>query len=82
MSSRSTDRTRSAVGAGSPRTLATYPTYREAERAVDHQSDRKFPVEHVAIVGHGLRSVEQVTAAWTGGRPRCEVRSRARSPVC
>lgn len=44
------------------RTLASYPTYAEAERAVDWLSDQGFAVEHVAIVGKGLRSVEQVGA--------------------
>ena len=50
------------------RTLASYPTYAEAERAVDWLSDQGFAVEHVAIVGKGLRSVEQVTGRMTAGR--------------
>jgi hypothetical protein len=41
--------------------VASYPSYEAAERAVDALSDRKFPVEHVAIVGEGLKTVEQVT---------------------
>jgi hypothetical protein len=49
-------------GAGeSRRTVASYDTYREAERAVDYLSDRGFPVERVAIVARDLRLVEQVT---------------------
>ena len=42
------------------RTVASYDDYAEAERAVDYLSDHGFPVERVAIVGHGLRYVEQV----------------------
>ena len=49
-------------------TIATYATYREAERAVDHLSDNEFPVERVAIVGTGLKSVEQVAGRLTVGR--------------
>jgi hypothetical protein len=50
-------------GAAGParRTIAAYPTYEEAERAVDHLADRGFPVERVSIVGRGLHFVEQVT---------------------
>jgi hypothetical protein len=43
------------------RAAATYSSYRDAERAVDQLSDRKFPVERVAIVGRDLEFVEQVT---------------------
>jgi hypothetical protein len=43
------------------RTIVTYRTYAEAQRAVDYLSDQKFPVERVAIVAEGLRFVEQVT---------------------
>jgi hypothetical protein len=42
------------------RTIAAYPTYTEAERAVDHLADKRFPVERVSIVGRGLHYVEQV----------------------
>ena len=49
-------------------TVATYGSYREAERAVDHLSDNEFPVERVAIVGTGLKSVEQVAGRLTVGR--------------
>jgi len=41
--------------------VASYATYLEAQRAVDHLADHKFPVERTAIVGEGLRIVEQVT---------------------
>ena len=43
------------------RTVASYSSYAEAERAVDFLSDRKFPVERTAIVGRDLEYVEQVT---------------------
>ena len=49
-------------------TVASYETYAEAERAVDFLSDDGFPVERVAIVGTGLRSVEQVGGRLTTGR--------------
>jgi hypothetical protein len=60
---------RSSEGAGAPKTtVATYDSYPEAERAVDLLSDRGFPVERVAIVGTGLKSVEQVAGRLTVGR--------------
>jgi hypothetical protein len=43
------------------RTVASFRTYPEAERAVDFLSDRGFPVQRVAIVGRDLHLVEQVT---------------------
>jgi hypothetical protein len=49
-------------------TIASYSSYDAAERAVDWLSDQGYAVEHVAIVGKGLRSVEQVTSRMTGGR--------------
>ena len=47
--------------------IATYPEYLQAQRAVDFLSDQKFPVERTAIVGEGLKIVEQVTGRldWT-----------------
>jgi hypothetical protein len=53
---------------GAKTTVATYGSYREAERAVDFLSDQGFPVEHVAIVGSGLKTVEQVAGRLTTGR--------------
>lgn len=41
--------------------VASYESYPEAQRAVDYLSDRRFPVERVAIVAEDLRFVEQVT---------------------
>ena len=49
-------------------TVATYRSYAEAERAVDFLSDQGFPVERVAIVGTGLKTVEQVAGRLTTGR--------------
>lgn len=47
-------------------TIGVYASYPEAERAVDHLSDQRFPVEHTAIVGRGPTSFEQVTGRLTG----------------
>ena len=49
-------------------TVASYGTYREAERAVDYLSDNGFPVERAAIVGTRLRTVEQIAGRMTTGR--------------
>lgn len=51
---------------GQPRvTIAAYPDYAAAQRAVDYLSDQRFPVQHTEIVGTGLRMVEQVTGRMT-----------------
>ncbi|AAZ55302.1 hypothetical protein Tfu_1264 [Thermobifida fusca YX] len=47
------------------RRIASYATYAEAQRLVDRMSDRGFPVEHVRIIGDGVRTVEQVTGRMT-----------------
>ena len=57
---------RASVGAG--QVIATYRTYLEAQRAVDHLSDASFPVEHTAIIGRDLSLVEQVTGRMTTTR--------------
>jgi hypothetical protein len=57
-----------AEAPGARTTVATYSTYREAERAVDFLSDRGFPVDRAAIVGTGLRTVEQISGRITTGR--------------
>jgi len=49
------------------RTVMTVTSYDAAERAVDWLSDNRFPVEHVSIVGTGLRYVEQVSKRVTTG---------------
>ncbi len=48
--------------------VASYDSYAEAQRAVDHLSDERFPVERVAIVAEDLRLVEQVTGRMGYGR--------------
>ena len=49
-------------------TVATYPDYPAAQKAVDYLSDNKFPVEHTAIVGTILSLVENVLGRMTTGR--------------
>ena len=41
--------------------IGSYPTYAEAQRAVDHLSEHEFPVQQVTIVGVDLMQVERVT---------------------
>ena len=59
---------RQPAPSGARRTVATFATYPEAERAVDWLSDQGFAVERIAIVGTGLRYVEQVGGRVTTGR--------------
>ena len=58
------------ISGGSPerREVASYRDYAEAQRAVDALSDNKFPVERTAIVGEGIKFVEQVTGRLNWGR--------------
>ena len=51
-----------------PQSLAVYDTYEEAQRAVDHLSDKDFPVENLMIVGTDLKRVERVTGRLSWGR--------------
>lgn len=62
------DRTGADPTPGRRRTIARFDQYAAAQRAVDHLSDERFPVEHVAIVGGGLRYFEQVTGRRGFGR--------------
>ena len=48
--------------------IASYATYLEAQHAVDHLSDKEFPVQHVTIVGTDLRMVERITGRLTYSR--------------
>ncbi|HWS57427.1 MAG TPA: general stress protein [Actinotalea sp.] len=48
--------------------IAAYATYLEAQGAVDHLSDKEFPVQNVTIVGTDLRMVERVTGRLTYSR--------------
>ncbi|MFJ8957764.1 general stress protein [Lentzea sp. NPDC102401] len=50
------------------RTIASFGNYRDAERAVDHLSDNKFPVDRTAIIGVDVRMVEQVVGRMNWGR--------------
>ncbi len=45
--------------------IGSYPTYAEAQRAVDYLSDQQFPVQQVTIVGVDLMQVERVTGRLT-----------------
>ncbi len=53
-------RTIVSLAPGPRRTIASYANYADAENAVDWLADHGFPVERAAIVGTGLRSVEQI----------------------
>jgi hypothetical protein len=48
--------------------IASYDTYAEAQRAVDHLADSEFPVADVTIVGVEPMLVERVTDRLTWGR--------------
>ncbi len=48
--------------------VGSYEDYQQAQRAVDHLSDQKFPVENVTIIGSELRMVERVTGRLSWGR--------------
>ena len=65
---RAMSRSQQLVPAAPRRTVATYASYAEAQRAVDYLSDQKFPVKRVAIIAEGLQFVEQVTGRLNIGR--------------
>ncbi len=48
--------------------VGSYDSYEQAQAAVDHLSDEKFPVENVTIIGTDLRMIEKVTGRLTMGR--------------
>ena len=48
--------------------IGSYPTYAEAQRAVDYLSDERFPVQDVTIVGVDLMQVERVLGRLTWGK--------------
>ncbi|WP_229074089.1 general stress protein [Actinoplanes sp. DH11] len=54
--------------AGPTVVVGTYPQYAQAQQAVDHLSDNKFPVERTSIIGTDLRLVENVLGRLTVGR--------------
>jgi hypothetical protein len=51
-----------------PQSLAVYDDYAAAQKAVDHLSDQKFPVEQLMIVGTDLKRIERITGRLTTGR--------------
>lgn len=48
--------------------LGTYSRHEAAQNAVDSLAEHKFPVEHVTIVGTGLKLEERILGRWTLGR--------------
>jgi len=58
----------SIASAAARQVVASYPTYAQAERAIDRLSDSGFPVGQSAIVGRDLRLVEQVVGRLTKTR--------------
>jgi hypothetical protein len=48
--------------------LGTYSSHEAAQHAVDILAEHKFPVEHVTIVGTGLKLEERILGRWTLGR--------------
>ncbi len=48
--------------------VGSYPTYAEAQKAVDYLSDNQFPVQQVTIVGVDLMQVERVTGRLSWGK--------------
>ncbi|ROQ39680.1 hypothetical protein EDF46_1312 [Frondihabitans sp. PhB188] len=56
------------AGGGYPQVVATYTKYEDAQAAVDRLSDEGFPVENVSIVGHDIRTVENVSGRLTNGK--------------
>ena len=48
--------------------IGSYPTYAEAQRAVDYLADQAFSVEDVTIVGVDLMQVERVLGRLTWGK--------------
>lgn len=49
--------------------IATYPTYEQAQSAVDKLAESEgFPVQAAAIVGNDMKSVERVTGRLSWGR--------------
>lgn len=62
------DRFQNVATSTTRRTIGSYSSYADAQKAVDYLSDNKFSVEKTAIVAEGLRFVEQVTGRLNWGR--------------
>jgi hypothetical protein len=56
------------LGDGGGEVVASYPTYGEAQQAIDRLADGSFPLQYSEIVGRDLRLVERVTGRMTDGR--------------
>ncbi|MGA1811115.1 general stress protein [Frondihabitans sp. 4ASC-45] len=56
------------VGGAYPQVVATFTKYEDAQGAVDYLSDEGFPVQNVSIVGHDIRTVENVSGRLTKGK--------------
>ncbi|WGT46575.1 hypothetical protein QH948_10515 [Tessaracoccus lacteus] len=50
-----------------PQQVAEYPTYEEAQAAVDFLADQKFAIQNLMIVGSNLKMLERVTGRRTWG---------------
>ncbi|MFY0407282.1 general stress protein [Solicola sp. PLA-1-18] len=48
-----------------PQSLGVHDDYAAAQKAVDHLSDRGFPVQNCLIVGTDLKQVERITGRMT-----------------
>lgn len=48
--------------------VGSYDAYPDAQSAVDHLSDQRFPVEHTAIVGSDLKMLESVQGRMDYGK--------------
>ncbi len=53
---------------GDGQVIASYPTYGEAQQAIDRLADASFPVQYSELIGRDLRLVERVTGRMTDGR--------------
>ena len=56
------------VGGAHKAVLGTYRSHDAAQHAVELLAESDFPVEHVTVVGTGLKLEEQVTGRWTLAR--------------
>jgi hypothetical protein len=48
--------------------VAAYPTYTQAQAAIEHLAKNQFSIEDVTIVGTDLQMVERVTGRLTAGK--------------
>ncbi len=48
--------------------VGSYPTYAEAQKAVDYLSDNQFPIQQMTIVGVDLMQVERVIGRLSWGK--------------